>query len=112
MDGIISANLRLFLEERRIKGKAPLTMDTRIEEDLGITGVDARDLIMEYGKKFNVVIAKFMAADYFEAEGSFPLFNFNKKPNKTSLTVYHLEKGIIAGALDENVIGSDHYTHP
>ncbi len=46
-----------------------VTPDARLYEDLGIYGDDAVELLIEYGKKFNVDVSKFMAADYFEGEG-------------------------------------------
>ncbi|HEV7229844.1 MAG TPA: DUF1493 family protein [Bacteroidia bacterium] len=106
MNDSISIKLKQFLEERRINSKDPLTKETRIETDLDITGTDAIQLILEYGKHFNVNVSEFLAAEYFEAEGSFPWFNFNKKRNKKTLTISHLEKGIRAGRLDEEIINS------
>jgi acyl carrier protein len=36
--------------------------DTRIETDLGVSGDDAIEFILEYGKAFNVDVSRFMAA--------------------------------------------------
>jgi hypothetical protein len=44
-----------------------------------------------------------MAADYFRPEG-IDLFGTNKQTKK--LSIAHLEKAIIAGKLDEEVINS------
>jgi len=54
-----------------------------------------------------VDVTKFMAADYFDGEGD-PILPAviripTGKKNKI-LTVGHLEKGILAGRLDEEVI--------
>lgn len=46
-----------------------VTRDAAVEEDLGVTGDDAVELLIEYGRAFNVNITKFMAADYFSPEG-------------------------------------------
>jgi acyl carrier protein len=87
-----------------------VTRDARIEDDLGVYGDDAVDLLIAYGKAFNVDVTKFMAADYFSGEGDTILpgiirFLTNGKKRKT-FTVGHLEKGIIAGRLDEEIINS------
>ena len=79
----------------------PITRDTRLSNDLGVTGHDGIDFIIAYSKKFKVDVSKFTAADYFKAEGMDILGL--QKPVK-QLTVGHLEKGIIAGRLDEDVI--------
>lgn len=87
-----------------------ITRDTNIEDELGVTGDDAVDFIIAYGKTFNVDVTKFMAADYFGAERNVMLSEFFKwltgyrKRTRKTLTVGHLEKGIIAGRLDEEVI--------
>lgn len=52
-----------------------------------------------------------MAADYFEDDGGIKMPSFVKNIFKTSsskkiLTVGHLEKGIIAGQLNEKIINS------
>lgn len=86
-----------------------IKQDARIYEDLGIYGDDATDLLVAYGKEFNVNISNFMAADYFADEG-LDLIGFivslfiGKKKQYKVLTVGHLEKGILAGRLDEEII--------
>lgn len=86
--------------------------EAKLEDDLGVTGDDAVDLLLAYSKTFNVDVTKFMAADYFDAEGDpiLPailrmLIGKKKRKNKV-LTVAHLEKGIMSGKLDEAVINS------
>ena len=81
----------------------PITRDTKLSNDLGVTGDDGIDFIIAYSKKFKVDVSKFMAAGYFKGEGMDILGI--QKPVK-QLTVGHLEKGIIAGRLDEEVINS------
>jgi|SRR5579872_4054632 len=86
--------------------------DSRIEEDLRIYGDDAVELLITYGKEFNVDVSRFMAADYFSGEGLDIIGAIKRaitgkpKPLKKELTINHLEKGIIAGRLDEDVINS------
>jgi acyl carrier protein len=88
-----------------------VTPNARLYEDLGVYGDDAVDLLIKYGKKFNVDVSKFMAADYFKGEGIdvfgwvLQLFS-GKQPGHglKVLTVNDLEKGIVAARLDEEVI--------
>lgn len=86
--------------------------EAKLEDDLGVTGDDAVDLLLAYSKTFNVDVTKFMAADYFDGEGDpilpaiIRLFTGKKKGKNKVLTVAHLEKGILAGKLDETVINS------
>jgi hypothetical protein len=47
-----------------------------------------------------------MAADYFKPEGLDILGFFSKGIPRKNLTVGHLEKAVIAGRLDEEVINS------
>ncbi|MDX1937545.1 MAG: DUF1493 family protein [Flavihumibacter sp.] len=87
-----------------------ITRETKLAEDLGVYGDDAVDFIIAYSKFFNVDVTKFMAADYFRAEGGIKLPSFLTTifdgDKKKELTVGHLEKGILAGRLDEEVINS------
>lgn len=54
-------------------------------------------------KPFSVDVTKFMAADYFKGDG-IDILGLEK--SKRTLTVGHLEKGILACRLDEEVINS------
>jgi acyl carrier protein len=89
-----------------------VTQDSRPYEDLGVYGDDATELLIKYGKKFNVDVSKFMAADYFKGEGIdmiaglFQLISGKEPSGLKVLTVKDLEKGIIAGRLDEEVMAS------
>lgn len=86
-----------------------ITSATRLADDLGLSGDDAVEFIMAFGKAFNVDISHFMAADYFEPEGDIVLPSLlrfltgRKKQAKKTLTVGHLEKAIIAGRLAEDI---------
>lgn len=86
--------------------------NTKIEEDIGITGDDAYEFIIAYGKFYNVDISNFLLADYFHGEGSygFTLFYGHssrfQKSDKKEFVVGYLIKGIQAGKLDERVINS------
>ena len=94
--------LREFIIKETYSEDEPITEQTSLEDDLGVTGADALELMVTYGKFFNVDVSKFMAADYFNAEGLMSIFHSRMKP----FTVGHLLKGILAGRLDEEVINS------
>ena len=81
----------------------PITRNTLLEDDLGVTGDEAGELIANFSKRFNVNIDKFIFDSYFYDEpGVFNLPNRKIKPFRIS----HLEKAIIAGKLDDEVINS------
>lgn len=102
--------LKAFIIKETAVHDEEITMDTQIEHDLGITGDDAVDFMIAYGKAFNVDVSNFMAGDYFSGEGGSLLstiigaFTGKKESQKKALTVGHLEKGITSGRLDEEVM--------
>lgn len=83
---------------------------TRIEEDLGITGDEACEFILNYGKTFNVDVSNFLVANYFKPEGYdflspiLEALGLKKKTIKKVLTIGDLLKGIKAKKLDEEVL--------
>lgn len=109
MSDFIWEKLKTFIVDEAGVHEDEVTREASIEEDLGITGDDAVDFMIAYGKTFVVDVTQFMAADYFNGEGYeilpfLKMFNgITQQPNKI-VTVAHLEKGILAGRLDENVI--------
>jgi len=102
--------LKKFVIEESTVDYIEITRNTRIEDDLNIYGDDADDFLIKFGKTFNVEIEQFPIGDYFSDEGDFILpalirfFTNTKKRDRKILTVGHLEKAIIAGKLDEDVI--------
>lgn len=86
--------------------------ETMLEEDLGLYGDDAMEFLVVFSKEFNVEISNFMAADYFSPEGDIILPSLiraitgKKKKKQKYLQVQHLEKAILAGRLDEEIINS------
>ena len=76
-----------------------ITDGALIEDHLGVYGDDAVELIVSYGKMFNVDVSNFMVADYFSSEGDvilpalIRLFTGKSKTQKKKLTVGHLKKG-------------------
>jgi len=91
--------------------KKEINRDTKLVVDLKITGDDADDFFIAFAEKFNVDISGFKIGDYFGNEEEFvsslikDLFR-NKEKGIKSLNIGQLEKAVIAGRLDEDVINS------
>jgi len=104
--------LKYFVIKESAVVEEEITSETQMEDDLGVTGDDAADFLIAYSKAFNVDVTKFMAADYFGGERNILLSEIgrwltcNNKRTRKTLTVGHLEKGILAGRLDEEIINS------
>jgi acyl carrier protein len=105
--------LKDFIVEQAGLYENEVTPVARLYDDLGIYGDDAVELLVNYGKKLNVDVSKFMAADYFKSEGGIDVIIdgiarlYTGKISSSGLkvlTVSDLEKGIKAGRLDEEVI--------
>jgi hypothetical protein len=86
--------------------KKQITRETAIEKDLGITGDDADEFLIAFGKEFNVDVNQFSIGDYFGDEGDpilpaiIRFLTGRKEREKKILTIGHLEKAVIAGRLD------------
>jgi acyl carrier protein len=74
-----------------------ITAETKIEDDLGITGDDADEFLVAFSKKFNVSLKKFIFKKYFESEPS--LFSHFKSAPSKRLTVNMLVEAIEKGEL-------------
>jgi hypothetical protein len=90
----------LLFKKREIK------RETTLEGDLKIYGDDSDEFFMSFGKEYNVDVSQFPIGDYFSNEGSHLLLWLIGKPKRKikQLTIGHLEKAIIAGRLDEEII--------
>lgn len=97
------SELITFIRDTIREYNMPITRQTEIENDLGVTGDEAEDLIVAFGKRFNVDISNFDFSTYFYDEPGF--FQINDQVI-ASFKVGDLEKAIIAGRLDESVINS------
>ena len=73
-----------------------LDRDTSLEEDLGLSGIDADQFILKFSNEFNVDISGFNIDDYFEPEFSFWLFG---KKKRRRFTIKELENAILTGVL-------------
>lgn len=94
-------DLVTFLHEKSRAFEVQISLETSIEDDLGVTGDDAEELIIEFSSRYNVDISSFDFTKYFYPE-PFVL----KKSELSKLTVNHLLKSIEARRLDEAVINS------
>jgi hypothetical protein len=100
------AELVAFIRNKVGEHEMPITRETLIEDDLGVTGDDAAELLMELSNKYNFNIANFKFRNYFYDEpGILDVIGLNSQKVKP-FTVGYLEKAIIAGRLDEEVINS------
>ncbi len=102
-----------FIVTERWNYDFPLNRTTRLYEDLRIYGTDAVNFIIKFGKVFNVDVSRFKAADYFKGEGDSLIESIlnssRKKRDKTELkklTIGDLEKAVLKGKLDDDVINS------
>lgn len=75
----------------------PITRDTLLEMDLGVTGIDAEKFILEFSRHFGVDIEDFEFDDYFEPEVSFRWSEEEKE--RRDMSVGYLERAIEEGRL-------------
>lgn len=95
--------LFLFVKCESCVDDVEISMDTRLEDDLGVYGDDAVDFIVKYSDTFNVDVSDFNIKDFFSPEQdllSKLLFmsGFLRKP----FTVRDLYNGIL-----EKKLGSE-----
>src|SRR5690349_12205963 len=97
-----------LIEKKIGRYKKPITRGTCLEKDLGITGDDAVELILEYGRKFKVDISELDLKKYFTPEGDTILSTLLGKSEvkQKELTVGDLEKGIMSKQLNDEIINS------
>jgi acyl carrier protein len=100
MNEHIFDDIKCFIEKLRWKYPFELKRETKIEQDLGITGDEAYEFIDAFSKQFSVDISNFRFEDYFEPEGDWilpTLIRFctgKKKEKKRVLTLGDLERAI------------------
>ena len=91
--------------------KTEINRDTQLLSDLKITGDDADEFLLAFSNEFKVDISSFKIDEYFSDEEDYVSSTFkdlfrNKYQGKKPLTVSHLEKAILVGRLDEDIMGS------
>ena len=96
MDDLILYKLKHFLESERWGfGTIDIQRNTRIEQDLKLTGDDAVEFVITFGKEFGVDVSDFMANDYFKPEGICIFDTLFRKDGKKALTIGDLENAIL-----------------
>jgi hypothetical protein len=100
MNDSIFNDIKSFVEKVRWKYPFELQRETRIEQDLGITGDEAYEFIDAFSKQFSVDVTNFRFDSYFELEGDWILpalvrfFSSKKREVKMVLTLSDLEKAV------------------
>jgi acyl carrier protein len=109
-DDKILNQIILFIKEKMGNYDRALTSKTCLEKDLGIIGDDAVELLLEYGKKFDVDLSNLDMRRYFTPEGDTILpsiirvFTLSKEPKVSELTIGDLVKGVQAKQLNQKMI--------
>tara|TARA_R110000782_G_scaffold5853_1_gene20208 strand:+ start:6430 stop:6723 length:294 start_codon:yes stop_codon:yes gene_type:complete len=85
-----------FIIRNRWEYEFELTKDTLLVEDLKIWGDDAVDILLAFGKEFNVDLSKFYADKYFPPESLF----FGNQSGYKPITIGDLLKGAREGRLE------------
>jgi len=112
MNDVVQNQIIGLIESKMGKYEKPIASSTCLEKDLGITGDDAVELLLDYGKTLNVDLSKFDIRKYFTPEGDtilpsiIRLFTGKKEAKSAELTVGDLVKGVLAKRLDEEIIAS------
>ena len=112
MNDEIFGKIKLLVEQQMGRYKKPLLRTTTLEKDLGMSGDDAVEFILEFSKLFNVDISKFEIGKYFYPEGDsilpalFRIFTGEKNPKQMELNLGSLENAVLAGRLDDEIINS------
>lgn len=109
---MITEELIEFIRKTTFIERMPVTETTLLVDEIGISGDDAIDFLEKFSKRFDVDISAFDFMKYFNDEGevSISILDYwlgNKKNRtKNQLTVGDLQKAVLAGKLDDTVIGS------
>lgn len=105
MNDEIFERIKEFTRKESFVNDVTLTRETKLEDDLGISGADGVEFVVAYGKAFNVNVSNFKADDYFEAEGGQFISKIAEllmgrreyHPKRKELTLGDLEVGVIKG---------------
>lgn len=100
-----------FIIANRWEYNFPLTRETQLQRDLKIWGDDSDEILIKFSEKFHVDVSQFPIGEYFDDEGDktfadlYKVFSKRRRMPKKILTIGDLEKAVLAGRLDEDVIG-------
>ena len=105
MNALVSTALINFIRlECGIAPSVAIIASTEMQRDLGVYGDDAMEFLLAYSKAFHVDLSQFMAADYFDGEGMDILAWFKPSKKRKELTAGHLQQGIDAKRLNEQLL--------
>lgn len=110
MDNEAFKRIVLLVEKKMGKYKLPMNRETCLEKDLGMSGDDAYEFLLDFSKEFKVIISEFEIKKYFYPEGDsilpdiIRIFTRKDNPKQKELTLGHLEIAVIAGRLDDELI--------
>jgi acyl carrier protein len=92
----MNTELIKFIREEIGELKIEINLNTQIEDDLGVTGEEAKELIIKISSKFNFDIGLFDFDKYFHPE---PSSFFQNYGIVSPLTIQMLENAIKNGKL-------------
>lgn len=102
--------IKVMINHKCGVSKDKIFINSKLEDDLGLTGDDAVEFILDFSRKFNVDISNFVISDYFSNEAfNFIglIINFFKHKEvviKKALTVDDLVRIIEIGKMDDEII--------
>ncbi|WP_085487057.1 DUF1493 family protein [Paraburkholderia susongensis] len=109
-DPEISAELVEFIRKKFLyPARLPISLNTRVEDDLGVAGDDSLVFMIAFFEKFNVMPGDFDCDRYFEGEGVFDPFSaivrivfrrVKEECARESLTIAMLQHAIDLGVWD------------
>jgi acyl carrier protein len=101
MNSRLAEAVRSFVAEERGMKLKKVRMDSRLEEDLGMTGDDAAEFMEKFQEQFNVDLSGFEFNKHFGPEGFNPFWLIQKPAwlanhGKYPVTVEHLVRVVEA----------------
>lgn len=91
---------------RKYSGCAKFNIDDDLEWDLGLTGDDAYELIIEYGRIYHIDVSSFRFEEFFYDEGQHLKLlarRIIRKYQKKKFTTRDLLEGLSKGYIGEQV---------
>ena len=95
------ADLVNFIRKQVNEYIIPIKRETLIEDDLGVTGDEAEELIFNFSTHYKVDLKFFTFTKYFYDEPG--AFNFSNRA-VSPFTVRDMERAIILGRLDDEIL--------
>jgi hypothetical protein len=99
LDTDLHDKLVTFLRKELMIREEILHGSIRIEADLGVTGDDAVELVLAFGKAFQVDVTEFRINEYFGPEGTDIFCLYPDAKSRKNLTIDDLERAVLDGRL-------------